>query len=315
MPHPIKVFLYHHSVTAKMYNVIRNYRHDSKKSMCDYDFAQWYFTKRTGKKLDIGNPRTFDEKIWYLTLYDHNELKPKCTEKYNVREYVKECGLEHILNDVYGLYEHFDEIEFDKLPNEFFIKCTHTSGCNVIYSKASQFDMRYYRNEFEFWLKRSYYWIGREWNYKDIPARIICEPVLRDSLGKLPIDYKFFCFGGKVEIVSIDIGVADENGEHSENYYRNIYNREFKLLPVKETREIYGGTVPRPENYDKMVEYAEILSKPFRHCRVDLYNVEGRIYFGEITFHHGSGCNNFEPQEWDEKLGDLINIEGLKINE
>lgn len=314
MAHPFKVFLYHHKLTAKLYTRIRNYRYDKRKQMSDLEYAQWSFKQATGKELNLETPVTFDEKIQYLKLFDRNPLKPVCSEKYNVRQYVKDCGLENILNDVYGVYHSFEEIDFDKLPEECFIKCTHTSGANVIFNRNKPFDYMYYRYEFDFWLQRNYYWNSREWNYRDIPARIICEPVLRDQFGRLPMDYKFFCFGGEVKIVSLDIGVASEEGEHALDYYRNIYDRNFELLPVTETRKNYEGEVKKPEKYELMVEYAEILSKPFRHCRVDLYNVDGKIYFGEITFHHGSGCNHFQPEEWAVKLGSYINIEGLRAN-
>lgn len=312
MAYSLKIFLYHHQLLTDLYNVIRNKNYNKRNKMSEEDFARWFYKRETGRELNLISPKTFDEKIWYLKLYDHDPLKTVCTDKYQVREYVKQCGLESILNHVFGVYERFEAIEFESFSTEVFIKCTHTSGCNVIYDPKKSFDYRYYKNEFNFWLQRNYYWNSREWNYKDVPARIICESVIRDKNGNLPIDYKFFCFGGNVEIVSIDIGVANKDGEHAINYYRNIYNCNFELLPVKETRERYAGNVEKPFNFEKMVEYAEILSKPFRHCRVDFYDVDGQIYFGEMTFYHGSGCNHFEPKEWDERLGELINIEGLR---
>lgn len=312
MAHPLKVFIYHHNITAKLYYYIRNFRRDCRNWMSDRRFAKWYYHKNTGRTLNLQNPSNFDEKIWYLKLYDREPLKAKCSDKLTVREYVKECGLEEILNEVVGVYDRFQDIEFQKLPDRFFIKCTHTSGCNVIYDAARPFDYDYYRHEFDYWMKRDYYWGSREWNYRGLKPKIICEQVLTDKKGNLPMDYKFFCFAGRVVILSLDIGVAELSGEHAVSYCRNIYDRDFKLLPVKESRENSPEPVRAPEHYEKMVEYAEILSRPFRHCRVDLYNLDGKIYFGELTFHHGGGCNNFQPEEFAAKLGSYIDISGLK---
>lgn len=312
MAHPIKEFIYHHEITARIYFYIRGFRRDCHNWMSEEKFAKWYYKKNTGMELELDNPKSFDEKIWFLKLYDKNPLKKICSDKLTVRDYVKECGLESILNEVYGAYDSFEQVEFEKLPKRFFMKCTHTSGCNAIYDKDKPFDYKYYKHEFNYWLRRDYYWESREWNYKGLSSKIICEKILEDKEGKLPADYKFFCFQGKVEILTLDIGVASQNGEHSATYWRNIYNRSFELIDVKETRESYPGEISKPKNYDDMVRYAEILSKPFRHCRVDLYNIEGRIYFGEITFHHGGGCNNFEPKEFAYRLGDCIDIRGIE---
>lgn len=311
MAHPIKKFIYHHTFTAKIYYFIRSFRHDRHNWMSDKHFAKWYYHKNTGKKLNLKEPKSFDEKIWYLKLYDKDPLKTKCSDKLGVREYVKECGLGFLLNDIYAVYDKFEEIDFKALPGRFFLKCTHTSGCNVIYDASKEFDYEYYKHEFDFWLRRNYYWESREWNYASIPHQIVCERVLEDRQGKLPWDYKFFCFDGEVKLLTLDIGVADSTGEHAESYYRNVYDKSFNLLPVKETRENYPQTVCRPENYENMVRYAEILSKPFRHCRVDLYNVDGKVYFGELTFHHGGGCNQFQPKEFGDQLGQYINLEGI----
>ncbi|MCI5882311.1 MAG: glycosyl transferase [Clostridium sp.] len=306
----IKKIIYHHWVTAKLYNIIRNYRRDKDNKLSDEEFAKKYFYKNTGRTLNIEKPETFDEKLWYLKLHERNPLLTICTDKFRVREYVKECGLTNILNTLYGVYDSFEEIPFNELPESFFIKCNHTSGTNIIYDRKQKFDYRFYKNEFDFWMKRNYYWGSREWNYKDITPKIICEKVLRDKNGRLPMDYKLMCFGGKVKLLFLDIGVATNQGEHAEQYYRNIYDRDFKLMPIKETRENYlDKPISKPDNWDIMVQYAERLAQPFKTCRVDLYNIDGRIYFGEITFYHGGGCNDIQPEEWARTMGSWISIE------
>ena len=310
--HPLKIFLYHHTITMKIYNVIRTYRRDKRNKLSDEEFAKWSYKNHTGRELNLENPRTFDEKVWYLKLYERDELQTQCTDKYEVREYVKKCGLDYILNDVYGIYNSFDEVPFDKLPQRFFMKCTHTSGANVIYDRNKPFDYKYYKNEFDFWMKRNYFWGSREWNYKGLVPKIICEPVIEDKNGKLPMDYKFMCFGGEVKLLFLNIGLSTEEGEHDSNCFCNIYDTDFKLLPIKDERENYTGKIEKPDNWDELLHCAEVLCKPFRHCRVDLYNVDGKIYFGEITFHHGGGNNGIEPEEWAERMGDWISIDGLK---
>lgn len=311
--HPLKLFLYHHTLTANLYNIIRSYRRDKyNHKLSDEEFARWQYKQHTGKYLDLENPRTYDEKVWYLKLHERDDIQKRCSDKCLVREYVKECGLGHILNEVYGVYNSFKEIPFDKLPDRFFLKCTHTSGTNVIYDRSKPFDYVYQKNEFNYWMKRDYFWGSREWNYKGLEPKIICEEILEDKDGKLPIDYKIMCFGGEAKMLFLNIGLSTNTGEHADDAYCNIYDRDFNLLPIKDERENYkGNDIVKPDNWDKMIEYAEILSKPFRHCRVDLYNVDGKIYFGEITFHHGGGCNGIEPEEWAYKMGDWIDINGL----
>lgn len=309
-PHNIKAMIYRFHTTARLYNRFRTWRNSRNHALSDEKFALRKYRESTGKELNLDKPVTFDEKIWYLKLYDHNPLLTRCTDKFLVREYVKECGLEHILNELYGVFDSAWDVDFAELPS-CFLKCNHTSGTNLIYEKGKTFDERYFRYEFDFWMHWDYYWNGREWNYKNISRKIIAERILRDREGRLPLDYKFFCFGGEVKFLSLDIGVAQTNGEHSAQYFRNIYNTEFELLPVRETRENSPQTIKKPENFDRMVEYAARLSKPFPHARVDLYNVDGIIYFGEITFHHGGGCNDFQPEAFAKQMGDWINLTGI----
>lgn len=311
--HPIKRFIYHHKITVKMYNVIRNYRRDRYNKLSDEEFAKWYYKKRTGRELNLSNPTNFDEKLWYLKLHVRDPLMTICTDKYRVREYVKQCGLEHILNELYGVYDSFDEIPFEKLPQRCMIKCNHTSGMNSIFDREGQYDYVYYKNEFEYWMNRNCFWGNREWNYKDIVPKILCEKLLEQPEKSCLDDYKFMCFNGKVRLVFGETGICMADGSHNPDSVRNVYDRDYNLLVgVRFTRKNFPKEwLPKPENYEKMVEYAEILSKPFRHVRVDLYNISGKIYFGEMTFYHQSGCNNVYPEELYIEAGSWIDISGL----
>lgn len=306
----VKKYLSEHGITKKIYEYKHQREIDKINSMSDEEYAHWKYQLRTGKKLNLENPQTFDERIWYLKINVRDPLNNKCTDKYRVREYVKECGLGHILNELYATYSSVEEIEFDKLPERCFFKCNNASGANMIYDRKKEFNYAVFKKEFTEALNSDYYWAGREWNYRHIKPLILSEKVLEDKNGNLPLDYKFMCFAGIPKLLFLDIGVATEQGEHAEEYYRNIYDMDFNLLPVKETRENYlGSEIVKPQNWEKMVEYASILSKPFRHCRVDLYNIDGVIYFGEITFHHGGGCNDIQPEEWAYKMGQWIPID------
>ncbi|MDD6203117.1 MAG: ATP-grasp fold amidoligase family protein [Lachnospiraceae bacterium] len=306
----IKQYLSEHGITKYLYEWKYNRKENKINRMTDEEYACWKYNLRTGKELNLENPQSYDERIWYLKINVRDPLQKKCTDKYRVREYVEECGLSHILNELYGVYDSVEEIDFDKLPDRCFLKCNHRSGENMIFDRSKPFDYEKFQKKFSESLKTDYYWAGREWNYHNIAPKIICEKVLEDKNGKLPLDYKIMCFAGEPKLLFLDIGVATKEGDHAEEYYRNIYDLDFNLLPVKETRENYlGPEIVKPENWDKMVEYARILSKPFRHCRIDLYNVDGKIYFGEITFHHGGGCNDIQPEEWAIKMGQWIPID------
>lgn len=261
------------------------------------------------KYLNVENPRTFDEKLWWLKFNYHHPLQIQCADKWRVRDYVKKCGLEHILIEVFGHYSSVAEIDLDKIKaEEFFLKCNHLSGGNMIIRKGST-NMKKVQRQFDHWLKDNAYYFGLEWPYKDMKPCLIAERVLQTDEPFGLLDYKFFCFEGEPKLLSLDIGVCNTDGTHAEEYYRNFYDMNFHPLELKETREHYMvEKIQKPRNFELMIDYARRLSSPFPHCRVDLYNIKGTIYFGEITFYHGSGYNDFQPQEADLMLGSWIDI-------
>jgi len=142
---------------------------------------------------------------------------------------------------------------------------------------------------------------------------VVVEKVVRDKEGKLPLDYKFMCFDGEPKLLFLDIGLISDNLTYNHAYPRNIYNMDFELLPVHETRPNAEINISKPDNFEKMIEIARKLAQPFPHCRVDLYNLDGKIYFGEITFYHGGGCNSIQPEEWDYRIGGWIDINSEKV--
>lgn len=281
--------------------------------LSDEKYAQWFYKFYTKKKLNLKDPKYFDEKVWWLKLNNRDPLLTTCSDKHAVREYVKEKGFENILIPQLGVYNNAKDIPFDKYNEEVIIKCTSGSGENFIFSPDKDNDVKMIVKRMNYTLKQNPYWYSREWNYKNIERKITVEKIIRDKNGKLPMDYKFMCFNGEPKLLFLDIGLIDDENIYNHNYPRNIYDMDFKLMPFKETRENYTGIIEKPENWEMMIEVARKLSEPFPFCRVDLYNVDGKVYFGEITFYHGGGCNDIQPEEWDLRLGSWIDINNPKI--
>lgn len=274
-----------------------------------YGKILYFLTYRRLLHLSSSRCRRYDEKLWWLKEHYHNPLMTVCADKWAVREYVKQCGLEEILNVSFGHFKSIEDIKIDDIPDEdFFVKCNHLSGGNIICHKSTfSDDLKKVRPLFRELLKNNCYYYGYEWPYKNIKPSIVVEKVLcTDELYGL-LDYKFMCFEGEPRLLFLDIGVAQKNGTHAKEYYRNIYDMDFVPTKIKETREHYDySKIPKPENWEFMKECCRKLSKPFPHCRVDLYNIHGKVYFGEITFYHGSGMNRIEPDEADLMMGSWI---------
>ena len=293
----------------------------------DEKYLKKKYKLEMGKELNLANPVTYNEKLQWLKLHDRKDIYTTMVDKYKVKKYVADIiGKEYIIPTI-GIYDKFDDIDFDKLPSQFVIKCTHDSGGLVVCRDKSKLDKEAARKRINRSLKTNYYYRGREWPYKNVEPRILVEEyidvsggdgqvgdggkITADELQKENglLDYKFMCFDGVVKFFFLDIGVIGKGTGHSEEYYRNVYDRNFKLMPVLETRQNYPKEIVPPKNFKDMVAIAEKLSKGIPHIRVDLYNVDGRILFGEMTFYHGGGLSNyFKPVEWDKKIGDMINL-------
>ena len=228
-------------------------------------------------------------------------------DKYAVKDYAANIIGEQYIIPTLGVWEHFDEINFDELPNRFVLKCTHDSGGVIICKDKDMLDKAAAKCKMENNLEYNYYWPGREWPYKNVKPRIIAERYLPDNAAKQRDgevrDYKFFCFNGKVNCFKIDF---DRFTEHKANYY----SRDKELLKFGERvcPPDFSKNLEIPSNIDAMIQLAEKLSKKYPFMRVDLYDVEGKIYFGELTFYPASGFGSFIPEEWDFKLGELLKL-------
>ncbi|MDR1326836.1 MAG: glycosyltransferase, partial [Heliobacteriaceae bacterium] len=266
---------------------------------------KWYKC-RTGKVLNLDNPQTLNEKTQWLKLYDNSPLKTRLADKYLVRDWVKEqIGKEYLI-PLLGVWNNFDEINFDKLPEKFVLKANHGCAWNVIVKDKSNFNKAAAKKKFDKWMKRNYaYKAGLELQYKDIPPKIIAEQYITDKNGELN-DYKVLCFNGEPKFIWIDMGRFKKRTE-------NIYDIDWNLQPFLLTYENSKEPVPPPQNLAKMIEFARKLSKDFAMVRVDFYDVDGKLYFGEMTFTSASGVDKFKPAEYDLKLGQMLELPNANL--
>jgi hypothetical protein len=257
---------------------------------------------------NLRNPQTFNEKLLWLKIYDHNPDYIPLVDKYEVKRIIgKKIGEGHIIPTL-GIWDSVDAIGFDSLPNQFVLKCTHDSGSALICKDKSIFDVVAAQGKLSSHLKRNFYYYGYEWPYKYVKPRIIAEKYLQDKSGELR-DYKFFCFSGKVKLFKIDF---DRFLKHRANYYDAASKQ---ILPFGEVvcPPDYGKTLEMPEGLDQMIDLAGKLSTGYPFLRVDFYSVDSCIYFGELTFFPASGIGRFTSEEWDYKMGSWIELPEKRI--
>ena len=276
-------------------------------NLSDKLYLKILYKYRIGKKLNIENPRTYNEKLQWLKLYDRKKTYSKMVDKYEVKEYVKNIIGEKYIIPSLGIYDSFDEINFNELPKQFVMKCTHDSGGLVIVKNKEELDFVKAKEKIEASLKNNYYKHGREWPYKNVKPRILVEQYMEDKNDKELRDYKLFCFNGKYKLMFI----ASNRQGKGETYF-DFFDKDFNHLPFTNGHPNSPKTPHKPQKYGEMIKLAEKLSKNIPQVRVDFYEVNGKIYFGEITFFHWSGLTPFVPEEWDRKLGDLIELPKTK---
>lgn len=251
---------------------------------------------RTRKKLNLKDPVTFTEKIQKMKIGDHNPLYTLISDKYEVRKYVAERIGEEYLNKLYRVYDTVDSISFERLPSKFVLKATHDSGGCILVHDSSKHNIKKTKHKLKKLLRRNFYWKGREWCYKNISPRIICEELLEDTNKNDIYDYKFFCFHGVPKMLFI---ATDRNVQTKFDFF----DIDFHHLDIKNHYPNSTKKIEKPRNYEKMVELAAKLSQGLEQVRVDFYNIDGKIYFGEMTLYHFSGFERFEPEEWDKIMG------------
>ena len=280
--------------------------------MPDKLYLQVMYLTNMGKVINLKNPKTFNEKLQWLKLHDRKPEYTMMVDKYEAKQYVADCiGKDYVVPS-YGVWDSFDEIPFEKLPKQFVLKCTHDSGGLVICRNKDRLDKAAAKQKIEKCLKRNYYYSGREWPYKNVKPRIIAEKYLEDENEQAGLrDYKFFCFNNEPRFVYLSEGL-----ENHATARISFYDLEGRQMPFHRTdyRPMDEGVV-FPDTMKRMEQAARKLAAcvnaPF--VRIDLYSVSGHIYFSELTHYPCAGYVPFEPAEWDEKLGEWIDLS--RVNE
>lgn len=257
------------------------------------------------KFLNLKNPVTFNEKLQWLKLYDHNPRYTRLVDKVEVkREVARIIGNEYIIPTL-GVWDNASDIDFDSLPNQFVLKTNHSGGSSgvIICRDKATFDKEDAVKKLNHSLKTDAYLYGREWPYKNVRRKILAEELLEDKTSYDLKDYKFFCFDGKVEFLKVDFN-------RFENHQANYLTPEWSVLPFGEKicPPDYDKTIEKPENFNEMLALAEKVAKDIPFARVDFYNVTGRTYFGEITFYPASGFGTFTSQEADKEIGRMLKL-------
>jgi len=261
------------------------------------------FRLKMMEKLNLNNPKTFNEKLQWLKLNDRKPEYKNMVDKYEVRKYIADKIGEEYLIPLLGVWDKFEDIDFEQLPNQFVLKPNHTSGNVFICKDKSKINYEKLKKEINSWLNRKYYWVHREWPYKNIKPRIICEKYMVDESGVELKDYKLFCFNGSVKCSFVGL---NRNSSYGLNV--DFYDLDWKLMPFERHYPNSGLIIPKPQNYDKMIKISELLSKDIIFVRVDFYEANGRLYFGELTFFPGPGFNEFTPESYDYLLGSWIKL-------
>lgn len=265
------------------------------------ELAKWYY-EFTGKRLNLDAPKSFNEKLQWLKLYDATPLKTKLADKYLVRNWLSDkVGSEHLI-PLLGVWDSFDEIDFEQLPPKFALKANHGSGWNIIVTDKTKLDKAAAKAKFDKWLSLNFAFVsGLELHYKDISPKIIAEQFIENTKGL--IDYRFYCFHGEPVQVWVDIYSG------TRNHRREIYDMEWNKLPLKCTWPSGDGLLDeKPSTFSLMKTYAKLLSKDFKFVRVDFFEVNQVLYMGEMTFIPMGGIGDFSPSKWDIILGEYLNI-------
>lgn len=260
---------------------------------------------KTGKKLNLNNPRSFNEKIQWLKLYDTTPLKTKLADKYLVRGWIEEKIGEKYLIPLIGRFDSLNDIDIDVLPEKFVLKANHGSGCNMIVKNKKELDWMEAKRNFEKWMSINYAWMqGLELQYKDIKPMILIEEYIENNGNNL-FDYKIYCFNGKAKYIQV-MGDRDIKKHLAKEAF---YNVDWKKQDFTQTYPQYENENIRPKNLEEMIKIAEILAEDFTYVRVDLYELDdGTIKFGEMTFTPTSGFDNWKPEKMNFILGEMMKL-------
>ena len=268
-------------------------------------FIKITFKIKLNKKIDLDNPRTFCEKLQWLKLNDRNPYYSKLVDKYEVKSYVSNIiGAEYIIPTI-GVWNNFDDIDISKLPEQFVLKCTHDSHSVAVCRDKKTFDWNMTRSKIEYGLKHNLFYWGREWPYKNVKPRIIAEKYMEDSQSKDLRDYKFYCFNGEPLFCQV---ISDRTSNETIDFY-DMKWRHLEFTGLELPRKPFGSTqVNKPKTFEKMKQFAKLLSRSMAFVRVDFYEVNGKLYFGELTFYPAAGFGAFYPEKYNTIIGNLLQL-------
>lgn len=286
-----------------IYQLEDNIRYFSRRFANPVKIVSQVYKERMGHELNLEAPQTYNEKLQWMKLFYHNPLYTTLVDKYAVKQYVEErIGKEYLIPTI-GVWDRFDDIDFEKLPQQFVLKCTHDSGGLVICKDKSKLDVQKARETITKCLKHNFYYSGFEWPYKNVKPRIIAEKYMEDTKTKELRDYKFFCFDGVVKYLFI----ATDRQNREEPYF-DFFDADFNYLDMRQGHPNAPTLPEKPLSFEEMKALAAKLSAGMPHVRVDFYEVDGKVYFGEFTFFHHGGWTPFDPEEWDLKFGKEIKL-------
>lgn len=271
----------------------------------DMTYIKLYYRLRVGRKLNVRNPETLNEKLQWLKFNYRFPLQSIVSDKLLVRDYVKEKIGEKYLIPLLGSWKEYSDIDFSALPNQFVLKCNHDSGGLVVCTDKEKLNHEEAKRKIEKSLKSNFFYIGREYQYRNIKPMIICEKFISDN-GKVPMDYKIYCFNGKPDVILVCRDRFSKN-THRASYL--FFDQKWNFQPLdKGDENLQDVDIPKPENLDEMIEIAKKLSEDFVFARIDLYNIKGKIYFGEITLSPNSGFDPDIKYETDLMFGKKLEI-------
>ena len=284
-----------------------NVKYEITKCIPDRLYIQLLFFRHLHKRVNLEHPKAFNEKLQWLKLHDRNPEYTKMVDKYAVKQYVSEKIGSQFIIPTLGVWDNPEDIDFTNLPDRFVLKWNHDSGSIVICTDKSRLDREEAVNRLKSRQKFSGFWYAKEWPYKDVVPKVIAEKYIEDSSGYLN-DYKLMCFNGKVRCSFVCTDRFSGDGLKV-----TFYDRSWNQMPFSRHYPVSDIPVPRPKNYDVLVHLAEKLSEGIPFVRVDFYDVNDRVYFGEMTFYPGSGLEEFDPEKWDYVLGSWLELPVNKL--
>ncbi|WP_218669540.1 ATP-grasp fold amidoligase family protein [Marinococcus halophilus] len=278
--------------------ILKSFLMKISKLFSDKIYLKIKYRQVTGNNLNLKNPKTFNEKIQWLKLYARKNEQISRVDKYKVRAYISETIGSQYLVPLIGVFDNVEDIDWDSFPNKFVLKCTHGSGSNIVCTNKSELNIKETKKKLKKWMKSNWYWYGREWPYKSLKPKIICEEYLGENI----VDYKFMCFHGEPKLIQI------HQNRGMNNQTLDFYNERWEKTNISRETPTDKKEIAKPDNFEEMLSIAKKLSQNEIHVRIDLYEVKGKIYFGEITYFTTSGFAVFGKREYDELLGEWIKL-------